>query len=70
VSTNNAYAEPEQLIAAMNRKRRIIMLGALAGVIAALGGLFAATAAMYAKETTGAIQTSKAALQPGESQQR
>jgi hypothetical protein len=70
MSTNDVYAEPEQLIAAMNRKRRVMMLGALAGVIAVLGGLFVATAAMYSRETTGGIQTSKAALQPGDTQGR
>jgi hypothetical protein len=70
VPTKDAYAEPEQLIAGMNRRRQLVMFAALAGVILALGGLFAATAAMYAKETTGGLETSKAALQPASTEQR
>jgi hypothetical protein len=67
VLTKDAYsesAEPEQVIAAMNRKRHMMVWVALAGIALALGGLFTATAAMYAKEPSGAIQTTKAALQP------
>jgi hypothetical protein len=62
-------ASAEQLIAGLNRKRQLMMFAALAGVIVALGGLFAATAAMYAKETTGGVETSKAALQPASTEQ-
>lgn len=68
--TKEAYAEPEQLIAGMNRRRQLMLFAALAGVLLALGGLFAATAAMYAKETAGGVETSKAALQPASTEQR
>jgi hypothetical protein len=70
VSTKDSYGEPEQLIAALNRKRQIMLTAALGGIVVALVGLFAATAAMYSKEPSGAVDTTKAALQPASAETR
>jgi hypothetical protein len=64
MSDVDSSAEPEQLIIALKRKRRIAMTCALAGIVVGLGVLFSAAGAMYAKDPGGELQTEKAALEP------
>jgi hypothetical protein len=63
----DSSADPEQLIAALKRKRQVAMLCALAGIAVVLGCLFTAAGAMYAKDPMRELQTEKAALQPASS---
>jgi len=50
MSAVDAQAQPEQLIAEMNRNRHYKVLGAIGGLILALVVLFGATMAMYSDE--------------------
>jgi len=47
------YDSPEEVIAALNRRRQMKTVGVLAGIILAVGVLIAAAAAMYSGEPTG-----------------
>jgi len=62
----DSSADPEQLMAALKRKRQVAMACALGGVAVALGCLFGAAGAMYAKNPVRDIQTEKAALEPAQ----
>jgi hypothetical protein len=57
-------AEPEQMIAALKRRRQLTLVFVLAGIVVGLGCLFAAAGAMYAKDPVRELQTEKAALEP------
>lgn len=46
----NAYGNPEEVIAALNRRRQIKVVLVLSGLFVALASLFAATAAMYSDD--------------------
>jgi hypothetical protein len=48
----DAYAQPEQLIAALNRSRHWKLFGAVGGLVLALGVLFAAAIAMYSEDSS------------------
>jgi hypothetical protein len=50
MSAVNAQAQPEQLVAAMNRSRHWKVVAAIGGLILALTVLFAATVALYSDE--------------------
>lgn len=63
----DAQAQPEQMIAELNRSRQLKRLGALGGLIVALGALFAAALAMYSDDPTEGLQPTTlqpAALKP------
>jgi hypothetical protein len=64
----DSSADPEQLMAALKRKRQVAMLCALAGIVVVLGCLFGAAGAMYAKDPVRELQIEKAALQPASPQ--
>ena len=49
-----ADSSPEEVIAILNRRRHMMAIGVLAGIIVAVGILIAAAAAMYSEEPTGA----------------
>lgn len=57
-------ADPEQMIASLQRKRHLAVMIALMGIAVVLGCLFTATGAMYAKDPIRELQTEKAALTP------
>ena len=50
--STDAYAQPEQLIAELNRRRHWKLFGAVGGLILALGVLFSAALAMYSEHPT------------------
>jgi hypothetical protein len=50
--STDAFAQPEQLIAELNRKRHWKLFGAVGGLILALGALFSAALAMYSEHPT------------------
>ncbi len=50
----DVYAEPEVMIAELNRKRQLRTLAAVGGLTVALGALFFAAAAMYNDEPDAA----------------
>jgi hypothetical protein len=52
--TMDVYAEPEVMIAELNRKRQLKLIAAIGGVTLALGGLLFAAAAMYNRESEAA----------------
>lgn len=59
-------AQPEQLVAEMNRRRQQKMFGALGALLLGLGALFAAALAMYADDPAELAPTTlpPQALQP------
>jgi hypothetical protein len=48
------YGTPEEVIAALNRRRHLKAAAVLGAVILAVGVMIAATAAMFSDEPTGA----------------
>ena len=49
-----ADSSPEEVIAILNRRRHMMAIGVLGGIILAVVVAFAAVAAMYSGEPTGA----------------
>jgi hypothetical protein len=52
-----ADSSPEEVIAVLNRRRHMMAIGVLAGIVLAVGIMIAAAAAMYSEEPTGAKPT-------------
>lgn len=46
-------SSPEEVIAILNRRRHMMAIGVLGGIILAVGIMIAAVAAMYSGEPTG-----------------
>jgi hypothetical protein len=64
MSVVDLRAEPEQMIAALRRRRKFTLAFALAGIALGLACLFVATGAMYAKDPARELQIERSALQP------
>jgi hypothetical protein len=66
MDATDAQAQPEQMIAELNRRRQLKMFGAIGGLIVALGALFGAALAMYSEDPTELEPTTlpPAALKP------